>query len=182
MDGSKLKHPIEFLTNNGWFIATLIFTGIWQATGYGAVIYLAALAGINPELYEAAMIDGANRWKQTLYVTLPCLTPTIVILFILSLGGMLNAGFDQIYNMYNPMVYGEFGYHRYLCAAARISMDFSWVDRGGVIQVRGGSHFNRAGEFDCETRQRRRIRGVVTMGIPAIIVGKKSSTSSTSSY
>ena len=95
----------EFLTDDVWFIIVLIATGIWQAVGYGAVIYLAALAGISPELYEAAMVDGAGRWKQTLHITLPSLVPTIVTLFILSLGHILNAGFDQIYNMYNPMVY-----------------------------------------------------------------------------
>ncbi len=91
-----LAKPIEFLTNGPWFVFTLIITGIWQGAGYGAVIYLAALAGINPDLYEAAMIDGANRWQQMWRITLPSLSPTIVVLFILSLGGILNAGFDQI--------------------------------------------------------------------------------------
>ena len=97
--------PIEFLTNRAWFIAVLVVTGIWQGAGYGAVIYLAALSGINPDLYEAAVLDGASRWRQTLHITLPCLAPTMVTLLILSLGGILSAGFDQIYNMYNPMVY-----------------------------------------------------------------------------
>ncbi len=97
--------PIEFLTNSQWFVFTLILTGIWQGAGYGAVVYLAALSGISPDLYEAAMIDGANRWKQTLHITIPCLRPTILVLFILSLGGILNAGFDQIYNMYSPAVF-----------------------------------------------------------------------------
>ena len=97
--------PIRFLTHDAWFIVVLIATGIWHSVGYAAVIYLAALAGIDPALYEAATVDGAGRWKQTWHITIPCLTPTIVTLFILSLGGILNAGFDQIYNMYNPMVY-----------------------------------------------------------------------------
>lgn len=97
--------PAEFLTQDTWFIVVLIATGIWQSVGYGAVIYLAALAGISPDLYEAAMVDGAGRWRQTLNITLPSLVPTIITLFILSLGHILNAGFDQIYNMYNPMVY-----------------------------------------------------------------------------
>jgi putative aldouronate transport system permease protein len=100
-----LHKPVEFLTNGPWFIATIVVTGIWQSAGYGAVIYLSALSGINPEIYEAAMIDGASRWKQTLHVTLPGLMPTMVVLFILSLNDFLSAGFDQIYNMYNPMVY-----------------------------------------------------------------------------
>ena len=63
--------PIEFLTNDFWFIVVVIATGIWQAAGYGAVIYLAALAGISPDLYEAAVVDGAGRWKQTLHITIP---------------------------------------------------------------------------------------------------------------
>ena len=96
---------ISFLGSDKWFIVILIATGIWQVVGYGAVIYLAALAGISPTLYEVAAIDGAGRWRQTLHITLPCLVPTMVVLFILSLGHILNAGFDQIYNMYNPLVY-----------------------------------------------------------------------------
>ena len=70
--------PVEFLTNGPWFVFTLIITGIWHGAGYGAVIYLAALAGINVELYEAAIIDGASRWQQVRHITLPGLSPTIV--------------------------------------------------------------------------------------------------------
>jgi putative aldouronate transport system permease protein len=95
---------VPFLTSNGWFLFVLIITGIWKTVGYGAVIYLAALSSIPPEQYEAAMIDGAGRWKQTLHVTLPALVPTIITLFILSIGHILNAGFDQIFNMYGPLV------------------------------------------------------------------------------
>ena len=97
--------PVAFLTNKYWFLAVIIFTGIWKSVGFGAVIYLAALAGIPPQLYEAATVDGAGRWKQTLHITIPSLVPTMVTLFILSLGGVLNAGFDQIFNMYNSAVY-----------------------------------------------------------------------------
>ena len=98
-------NPISFLTDGTWFIVVLVATGIWQGAGYGAVVYLAALSGINPDLYEAASIDGANRWQQTWMITMPSLVPTMITLFILSLGGVLTAGFDQIYNLYNPMVY-----------------------------------------------------------------------------
>ena len=97
--------PISFLGDDLWFIVVLIVTGIWQGAGYGAVIYLAARSGVDPNLYEAAAIDGAGRWRQTLHVTIPCLIPTIVVLLILNLGHILNAGFDQIYNLYNPIVY-----------------------------------------------------------------------------
>lgn len=96
---------VPFLSNSAWFIAVIVITGIWQGAGWGAIIYLAALSGINPDLYEAAEIDGAGRWQQTLHITLPSLVPTMITLFILSIGGILSAGFDQIYNMYNPMVF-----------------------------------------------------------------------------
>ena len=96
---------VPFLTNGFWFITVLILTGIWQAAGWGAIIYLAALSGISPDLYEAAEVDGAGRWKQTLHITLPALVPTIITLFILSIGRILSAGFDQVYNMYTFQVY-----------------------------------------------------------------------------
>ena len=93
--------PIPFMTQPGWFLFILVASAIWQGVGYGSVIYLAALSGIDPQLYEAAVVDGAGRWKQTLHITLPSLVPTMITLFILALGGILNAGFDQIYNMYS---------------------------------------------------------------------------------
>ena len=73
--------------------------------GFGAVIYLSALTSIDPTLYEAALVDGAGRWKQTVYITIPSLLPTAVLLLILSMGNVLNAGFDQVYNMYSISVY-----------------------------------------------------------------------------
>lgn len=97
--------PINFLTDDVWFIVILIATGIWQAAGWGAIIYIASLTSIPPQLYEAAEIDGANRWQQTWSVTIPSLVPTMITLFILSIGGILTAGFDQVYNMYNPLVF-----------------------------------------------------------------------------
>ena len=93
-----------FLSNGRWYLFTLVITGIWKGVGYGAVIYLAALSGIDVELYEAAIMDGAGRWKQTMYITLPCLIPTIMVMLILNLGNILNAGFDQIYNTTSIMV------------------------------------------------------------------------------
>lgn len=97
--------PVAFLSDDVWFVVLLIGTGVWHSVGYGAVIYLAALAGISPELYEAATVDGASRWHQVRHITLPSLAPTIVVLLILNLGHIMNAGFDQIYNLYNPVVY-----------------------------------------------------------------------------
>ncbi|GIP15965.1 protein LplB [Paenibacillus montaniterrae] len=97
--------PIYFLADTQYFRSTLVATGIWKEIGWGTIIYLAALSGVDPTLYEAAKIDGASRPKQTWYITLPSILPVITIMFILSLGGILNAGFDQIFNLYNPAVY-----------------------------------------------------------------------------
>lgn len=97
--------PIFFLGDNKWFPATLIITETWKEFGYGTIVYLAAITGIDPSLYEAAQIDGANRWKQTLHVTLPGMRMVIVLLLVLNLGNLLNAGFDQVFNMYSPPVY-----------------------------------------------------------------------------
>ncbi|MDR1000594.1 MAG: ABC transporter permease subunit [Clostridiales bacterium] len=97
--------PIFFLGDKKWFPITMIVTDIWKGFGFGSVIYLAALTGIDPSLYESAVIDGANRWKQTLHITLPGITSTIILMTVLSMANVLNGGFDQIYNMYNPSVY-----------------------------------------------------------------------------
>jgi len=97
--------PIFFLGSNTWFPYTMVITDVWKDFGFGTIVYLAALAGINPNLYEAAVIDGANRWRQTWHVTLPGMRPVIVLLATLSLGQILNAGFDQIFNLYSPIVY-----------------------------------------------------------------------------
>lgn len=97
--------PVNFLGSPGVFPWTIIISDIWKGFGFGTVVYLAALAGIDPGLYESAMIDGAKRWQQTIYITLPLLMPTVILMLILSLGGVLNAGFDQIFNLYSPIVY-----------------------------------------------------------------------------
>lgn len=97
--------PIFFLGDNKWFPIVMIATETWKEFGYGTIIYLAAITGIDPNLYEAAQIDGANRWKQILYVTLPGMRVVIVLLMVLSMGNILNAGFDQIFNLYSPPVY-----------------------------------------------------------------------------
>ena len=129
---------VEFLTKDAWFLFTLIVTGIWQAAGYGAVIYLAALAGISPDLYEAAVVDGAGRWRQTVHVTLPCLVPTIITLFILNLGHILNAGFDQIYNMYNPIVYGAADIIDTYVLRRLMTMDFGLATAAGLFKSVAG--------------------------------------------
>ena len=94
-----------FLGSNDWFRPIIILTDTWKNFGYNAIIYLAALLSIDPNLYEAAAIDGAGRARQLWSITLPSLVPTIILMTTLSLGNVLNAGFDQVFNMYNPMVY-----------------------------------------------------------------------------
>lgn len=96
---------IFFLGDNRYFRGTMIVTNIWKNFGYGAIVYLAAILGIDTQLYEAAQIDGANRWQQTWHVTLPGMKMIIVLMMVLSLGNVLNAGFDQIFNMYSTSVY-----------------------------------------------------------------------------
>jgi putative aldouronate transport system permease protein len=97
--------PIYFLGDPTWFPITMVVSDVWKGFGFGTVIYLAALTSIDPALYESARVDGAGRWKQTIYITLPGIMPIIVLMSVLSLGSVLNAGFDQIFNLYSTQVY-----------------------------------------------------------------------------
>lgn len=97
--------PIHFLMDNVFFRGVLVFTAGWKEAGWGAIIYIAAIAGIDQEIYEAAVVDGAGRIKQIIHITLPGLASTIVLMFILRLGSILDAGFEQVLIMYNPVVY-----------------------------------------------------------------------------
>jgi putative aldouronate transport system permease protein len=97
--------PISFLSNPKVFPWVMIVTDIWKGFGFGTVVYLAAITNIDPGLYESALVDGAGRWMQTLRITIPLMAPTVVLMTVLSLGNILNAGFDQIYNLYSPIVY-----------------------------------------------------------------------------
>ena len=97
--------PIYFLGDNQTFPWTLIITDTWKNFGYSSIVYLAAMSSIDPALYEAAEMDGAGRFKKILHVTLPGIVPMIFVMTVLSLGNVLNAGFDQIFNLYSPQVY-----------------------------------------------------------------------------
>ncbi len=97
--------PIFFLGENAWFPYTMVVSDVWKTFGFNTVVYLAAITSIDPSLYEAAAVDGAGRMKQTWHVTLPGMHMIIVLLMVLSLGSVLDAGFDQIFNLYNPQVY-----------------------------------------------------------------------------
>ncbi|MDP9697698.1 putative aldouronate transport system permease protein [Paenibacillus intestini] len=99
--------PIFFLGEGTWFRIVVVTSDIWKEFGFGAIIFLASLAGINPSLYEAAEVDGASRWQQTWSITIPALIPIMIVVGTLSLGNILNGGFDQIFNLYNPLVYDK---------------------------------------------------------------------------
>ena len=100
-----MEEPVLFLANNKWFRPIIIFSDVWKGFGYGAIVYLAAIMNIDAALYEAADIDGASRLKKITKITLPMIMPTVILMATLSLGNVLNAGFDQIFNMYSPLVY-----------------------------------------------------------------------------
>lgn len=97
--------PIYFLGDNRYFQGTLVVSDVWRNFGYNSVVYLTAITGIDMSLYEAAAIDGAGRWKQTIHVTLPGMSTIVILMVILNLGNLLNAGFDQVFNLYGPAVY-----------------------------------------------------------------------------
>ncbi|MDF2926152.1 MAG: protein lplB [Paenibacillaceae bacterium] len=97
--------PINFLQSTSWFRIVVVGAGVWKEMGWSTIIFLAALTGISPSLYEAAKIDGANRWNQLVHVTLPGMLPSIVILLLLKVGNVLDVGFEQIYVFLNPLTF-----------------------------------------------------------------------------
>ena len=97
--------PIFFLGEADMFRQIVVLSDLWKGFGFGMIVYLAAISNIDQNLYEAAEMDGANKWQQTLYITLPGIMPMVIVMATLSLGNVLNAGFDQIYNMYSPLTY-----------------------------------------------------------------------------
>lgn len=105
LKGFGLKEPIMFMASNTWFRPIVILTDVWKNFGFGAIVYISAITSIDPHLYEAGEVDGANRWQKVKYITYPGILPTVVLMATLSLGNVLNAGFDQIFNMYNACVY-----------------------------------------------------------------------------
>lgn len=96
---------IYFMADTNTFLGTLVVTNIWKSCGWGSIVYLAAIAGIDPVLYEAARADGASKWQEIWHITLPGLKTTMITLFILEVGKIMSSNFDQIYNLYSPAVY-----------------------------------------------------------------------------
>jgi putative aldouronate transport system permease protein len=84
-----------------YFVPFLVASDVWKNSGWGTIVYLAAITGIDPELYESAVVDGCNRFQQVLHITLPCIAITVVTLLVINMGGIMNAGFDQIFNLYS---------------------------------------------------------------------------------
>lgn len=105
MNMGVLEEPVYFLGSNATFRQTMVVSDVWKNFGYNTIVYLAALTGIDPTLYEASAVDGAGRIRQTIHITLPGIAPFIILMTVLAIGNVLNAGFDQIFNLYNPAVY-----------------------------------------------------------------------------
>lgn len=99
--------PVFFFGDGNWFRVMLVVSAVWKEFGFSTIIFLATLSSVNPSLYEAAEMDGANRWKQTLHITIPAMVPIMSVVATLSLGGILNADFDQVFNLYNSLVYDK---------------------------------------------------------------------------
>ena len=118
-----LKEAKNLLSVPEYFRTIMVLSDLWQQVGFGSILFLAALTGIDQELYEAAVIDGANRWKQTLNVTIPGIMPTVVIMLIMRIGSLMNANQEKILLLYNPLIYetsdviGTFVYRKVLLEA-----------------------------------------------------------------
>jgi len=128
--------PVFFMGNPRLFRGVLVLTDVWKKVGWAAIIYLAALASINPELYEAAVIDGANRFQRMTGVTLPSLMPVITIMFIMATGQIIDDDFDQIFNMYNPAVYSVadvIGTYTY--RVGLVDFRYSFATAGGLFKT-----------------------------------------------
>ena len=97
--------PVNFLGSNKWFRPLYIGSAIWQSTGFNAVVFTAAIAGIDPNLYEAAALDGSNRLKNIFYITIPCILPTIITMLLLRIGNIMTVGYEKILLMYTPATY-----------------------------------------------------------------------------
>lgn len=127
---------IPFIQRAEWFRTIYVGSEIWQTVGWGTILYLAALTTIDLQLYEAARIDGANRWKQTWHVTLPGIRPTMMTLLILNIGTFLNVGFEKVLLLYNPLTYSKADViSTYLYRVGLVSNNFSYAAAIGLFQA-----------------------------------------------
>ncbi|SFJ91511.1 putative aldouronate transport system permease protein [Paenibacillus sp. UNC496MF] len=126
---------IYFLADPDWFVPTIILSDIWQSIGWGSIIYLAAITGVDPQIYEAATIDGAGRFTKIWRVTLPAISNVIIIMMIFNIGNLMNAGFDQIFNLYNPRVYEVADIiDTYVYRLGLVQMDYSFSTAVGLFK------------------------------------------------
>lgn len=127
--------PIHFLGSTTYFRPVLVFMSVWASIGWNSIIYLASISGVDPQLYEAAMVDGAGRFRQALHVTLPSITPTIVVMLILNVGGLMNAGFEQVLLLYSPSVYsvGDI-IDTYVYREGLINLNYSYTTAVGMFK------------------------------------------------
>ncbi|RAP75577.1 sugar ABC transporter permease [Paenibacillus montanisoli] len=127
--------PVLFLADPRYFRSILVITSIFQGFGWGSIIYFAAISNIDPQLYEAAIIDGAGRFKRMFYISIPMLVPIIAIMLILSMSGILDAGFDQIFNMYNVQVYNVADIiDTYVYRKGIVEMNYSYATAVGLFK------------------------------------------------
>lgn len=127
--------PIFFMSRADLFRGIYVASGIWQQTGWGTILYLAAITGISPTLYEAATIDGATRFQQAIRITLPSILPVIITLFILNMGNMLSVGAQKIILLYNPLIYETADViNSYVYRRGILSADFSFATAVGLFQ------------------------------------------------
>lgn len=127
--------PTLFLASNTWIRPILIGTDVWKEFGYGSIVYLAALTGIDSGLYEAAAMDGANRFKQLVHITIPGILPIIMLMTAINLGNILNAGFDQVFNLYNPIVYETADIiDTYVYRVGLVGMQYSFATAVGLLK------------------------------------------------
>ena len=125
---------INFFSEAKWFRSLYVLSNVWQNFGWDSIIYFAAIAGVNPELYEAARVDGAGRWKKMLYVTLPCISPTIIVLLIMRIGWLLSVGFEKIILMYNESTYETADViSTYVYRVGLLNSDFSYGTAIGLF-------------------------------------------------
>ena len=126
---------IYFMVEPTWFRPVLIVSAIWKGIGWGSILYLAALSGVDPQLHEAAIMDGANRLQRMWYVNLPAIAPVVTITLILRMGGIMNAGFDQVFNMYNTRVYDVSDIiDTYVYRVGLVSMEYGFSSAVGMFK------------------------------------------------
>ncbi|EYR64221.1 protein lplB [Actinotalea ferrariae CF5-4] len=128
--------PVTFMQRADWFRTIYISSEAWQTVGWGTILYLAALTTIDAQLYEAARIDGANRWKQTWHVTLPGIRPTMIVLLILNIGTFMAVGFEKVLLLYNPLTYPTADViSTYLYRIGIVSSNFSYATAIGLFEA-----------------------------------------------